>query len=159
MSQESSDSPIHQELSNEAIREKKSKVKKEVSSGKTGRGPIVQTSLKRSQELLKEYGSEKNTPLRDLAYISSILHVFNAFPENGGFLSIDSNQSLTKALLGDNALRQRFIPEDFKYLNQESEVIDRWGNPLIFQFNGAEIPRVHSAGKDGVRGSDDDLVF
>lgn len=115
--------------------------------------------LTQTGEFLSNYGNPRKSPHLDLSCISSVLHIFNSHLKGKTLLPTHSNKSISKVLLGENALGLQFIPLDFKYLNQENELIDRWGTPLNFHFTNINNPEIRSAGEDKILWTDDDLLL
>ncbi len=118
-----------------------------------------QSPLSQTEVFLAEYGNPQSPPHLDLSYLNSVLHIFNTHLKGKTLLPTDSNQSISKALLGKNVLNLQFIPPDFKYLNQDKELVDRWGTPLNFHFIEIDNPEIRSAGEDKVFWTNDDLLL
>ncbi len=70
---------------------------------------------------------------------------------------VGNNSEITKALLGANSRKARFVTTEAK-LNGARQLVDRWNHPYFFH----QLSRVHmevrSAGPDGVMWTSDDEV-
>ncbi len=121
--------------------------------------PTNRASLKDAHKFLQFYGAPENSPFRDLVYLTSVLQVYTSHLKGQTLLPTDSNKSIVEVLRGKNAKNLEFIPADFKYLNSEGEIVDRWNTPLSFHFKNINQPEIRSAGEDRELWTDDDLVF
>lgn len=70
---------------------------------------------------------------------------------------VGNNSEITKALLGANSRKARFVTAEAK-LNGDHQLVDRWNHPYFFH----QLSRIHmeirSSGPDGVMWTSDDEV-
>jgi hypothetical protein len=76
-----------------------------------------------------------------------------AFGEN----PVGTNSEITKALLGANARRARFITSEAR-LNSSRQLVDRWNHPYFFHQLSRVRMEIRSAGPDGILWTTDDEV-
>jgi hypothetical protein len=60
-------------------------------------------------------------------------------------------------LRGQNAARERFLPEGHPALDAEGRLVDRWGVPLFFHALGGGRYELRSAGPDRKMWTADDI--
>ena len=103
-----------------------------------------------------------NAPAGTLREDLAIVHaVFEAwltnFPQAGN--PVGENAEITRALVGNNPLRFRFIRPDHPAINARGELCDRWGTPFRFhQVSGTDM-EIRSAGPDRRFGTVDDAAW
>ena len=96
----------------------------------------------------------------DVALASLIRDACLSYITEYGRLPPDAdNQKLTAALLGDNSRHIAFLSLRKSQLNDNNEVVDRWGTPLKITFQGNTGIQITSAGPDQAFGTPDDIVF
>ena len=105
------------------------------------------------------YASAESTAQEDLMKIFDVVEAFQNTIKIPGALPTGENREIVQALLGDNPHRKVFIGEDFDYLNNDGELLDRWMNPIFFHFAEAADVGIRSAGPDGVMWNADDVVY
>jgi hypothetical protein len=93
----------------------------------------------------------------DLRIVAEILEAWQTnFPEEGNPVGL--NREITRALTGTNRLGEAFVPASHPAINDEGELCDRWGSPLIFHQISKYHMELRSAGPDRIAYTDDDLV-
>jgi hypothetical protein len=71
---------------------------------------------------------------------------------------VGTNAEIVKALNGDNPKGAHLGPPDGEGLNENGELIDRWGTPYFFHALTKDLMEIHSAGPDRRMWNEDDLV-
>ena len=71
---------------------------------------------------------------------------------------VGNNEEITRALLGDNPRKAAFVERSQVKLNDQGEMIDRWGHPYFFHAITGKVMEVRSAGPDGVMFTAVDIV-
>ena len=79
--------------------------------------------------------------------------------KNHDRLPIGCNADLADALRGRNPHQQRFLPDDHPALNDDGELIDRFGIPLHLHVEKAGYYQLRSAGPDRKLWTEDDLLI
>ncbi len=96
----------------------------------------------------------------DVALASAIRDACVSYATVFGRLPPDAdNQKLTAALLGDNSQHLAFLSLKKSEMNDDGEVIDRWGTPLKIVYQGSAGIQITSAGPDRTFGTADDIVL
>lgn len=71
---------------------------------------------------------------------------------------VGSNAEIMKALMGGNPVGARLGPIDGQGINEQGELVDRWGTPYFFHQLSKNSMEVRSAGPDRKMWTADDLV-
>lgn len=71
---------------------------------------------------------------------------------------VGTNAEIVKELNGGNAKNARYLPPDLLRLNDQGELIDRWGTPYFFHQESATKMEVRSAGPDRQLYTTDDYI-
>ncbi len=71
---------------------------------------------------------------------------------------IGTNSEITKALLGANSRKARFIASEAR-LNSAHQLIDRWNHPYFFHQLSRQRMEIRSAGPDGTMWTSDDQIM
>lgn len=80
------------------------------------------------------------------------------FGQRFGGNPVGTNAEIVKALTGGNPKRATYLPSDLIRLNENGELVDRWGTPYFFHANSATDMEVRSAGPDKRLYTEDDIV-
>ena len=80
------------------------------------------------------------------------------FGQRFGGNPVGTNAEIVKALTGGNQKGAVYLPGDLKRLNENGELIDRWGTPYFFHANSATEMEVRSAGPDKTLYTTDDVI-
>ncbi len=67
------------------------------------------------------------------------------------------NMLIVEDLRGANSRKMSFLPESVPFLNENGELVDRWGTPYHFHPLSGEEMEIVSAGPDTELWTDDDL--
>lgn len=71
---------------------------------------------------------------------------------------VGTNAEIMKALMGGNPKGAQLGPPEGQSLNENGELIDRWGTPYFFHQLSKDLMEIHSAGPDRRMGNEDDLI-
>lgn len=116
-----------------------------------------------SEESLRDYGRSPladglNDPETSIYTDFRILHtVLDAYDLEYGSNPIGSSDEIIAALTGENPQGLAFIPTDHPALTPAGDLLDRWGQPLIFHPLSRHQTEIRSAGPDGIPWNEDDL--
>jgi len=106
----------------------------------------------------KVYGSDESLPNDDLQILQDALDSFHLLAKDPNIMPTSGNQALCEALCGSNRLKLQVLSKEYLPLNEEGELLDRWGSPLYFHFlSGTELS-IRSAGPDKIMWNEDDIV-
>lgn len=78
----------------------------------------------------------------------------NLFGEN----PVGTPAEIMKSLMGGNPKSATLGPPDGLPLNEQGELLDRWGSPFFFHQLSAETLEIRSAGPDRILWNEDDLI-
>jgi hypothetical protein len=70
---------------------------------------------------------------------------------------IGTNSEITKALLGANSRKARFVASEAR-LNSAHQLVDRWDHPYFFHQLSRSRIEIRSAGPDGAMWTSDDQI-
>ncbi len=118
-----------------------------------------QSALAPAQDELANYGDTTTSVADDIQLVQNLIEVFQYHLKYDDALPTAGNKELTAAMLGDNRYEDRFISTDFEFINDQGEITDRWGSPLIFHFESARCPDIRSIGPDKTPWTEDDVVL
>ena len=71
---------------------------------------------------------------------------------------VGTNAEIMAALMGGNPKQAKLGPPEGMQLNENGELIDRWGTPYFFHQLSGDHMEIRSAGADKVMWTDDDAV-
>lgn len=98
-----------------------------------------------------------NDPIQDLSLLSKIFSKYRLiFKENP--VGTD-NFEFTAALLGNNPKKTFFIDPEHPSLNEQNQLLDRWGTPYRFHPLSATQLEIISSGPDKKLWTKDDLTY
>ena len=108
-------------------------------------------------EMLRELNDESRGTSSDLQLLGKVIgayyRIFKQNPVAG------ENREVVEALTGKNPHKLVFLNPRHPALNQNLELIDRWGNPFRFHPLSGSIMEISSAGPDGNFGTADDITL
>ena len=107
--------------------------------------------------LLEGYADPSQPPERDLTLMSRLIDNFLLLVKNATDRPLSANEEWGSAFRGANPAQQRFLPDDHIALNEQGQVVDRWGTPLFFHSVGEKRFEIRSAGPDQELWTDDDI--
>jgi hypothetical protein len=70
-----------------------------------------------------------------------------------------TNAEIMKSVMGGNPAHATLGPPEGQKLNEEGELLDRWGTPYFFHQLSKEEMEIRSAGPDKKMWTVDDIVF
>ncbi len=71
---------------------------------------------------------------------------------------VGTNAEIVRELNGGNARKARYLPSELLRLNEQGELIDRWGTPYFFHQESATSMEIRSAGPDRRLYTTDDYI-
>lgn len=71
---------------------------------------------------------------------------------------VGSNAEIMKSIMGGNEAKAMLGPPSGQNLNEQGELVDRWGTPYFFHQLSKDTMEIRSAGPDGQMWTSDDLV-
>ena len=71
---------------------------------------------------------------------------------------VGSNAEIMKSIMGGNEAKAMLGPPSGQSLNEQGELVDRWGTPYFFHQLSKDTMEIRSAGPDGQMWTSDDLV-
>lgn len=71
---------------------------------------------------------------------------------------VGDNAEIMKAVMGGNPVNARLGPPAGQSLNEQGELVDRWGTPYFFHQLSKDSMEIRSAGPDRILWTPDDLV-
>lgn len=92
------------------------------------------------------------------ADIENVGLMFRDFRTRMGGNPVGSNAEIMKAVMGGNSAQARLGPPDGQTLNEEGELVDRWGTPYFFHQLSKNSMEIRSAGPDRIMWTRDDLI-
>lgn len=108
-------------------------------------------------EFCLRYGSDDTTIEEDLEIIEAILEQAVVLVKGFSALPLADNRDFTKLFTGGNKQRFAWIHPEHPSVNQEGELVDRFGAPLFFHRTSAFRTEVRSAGEDRLMWTKDDV--
>lgn len=98
-------------------------------------------------------------PIEDLHALDRvIIGYFSIIKDHEGY-PIGGNEDLAAALRGENAYKQRFLPDDHYAFGPDGRLIDRWETPIFVHPVAARDIELRSAGPDRQMFTADDVVL
>jgi hypothetical protein len=92
------------------------------------------------------------------ADLENIRLMFRDYRARLGENPVGSNAEIMRALMGGNTAQVRLGPPEGQSLNNQGELVDRWGTPYFFHQLSKNEMEVRSAGPDRIMWTGDDLV-
>jgi len=72
---------------------------------------------------------------------------------------VGTNEEVVRSLQGRNRARLAFVPARHPALNEEGQLVDRWGTPYFFHALGSTRMEIRSAGPDRKMFTPDDALL
>lgn len=92
------------------------------------------------------------------ADLENLRLMFRDYRTRLGENPVGSNAEIMKAVMGDNPAKARLGPPEGLSLNDQGELVDRWGTPFFFHQLSKTQMEIRSAGPDRIMWTSDDVV-
>jgi hypothetical protein len=109
------------------------------------------------ETILRDYGRTNLPPSNDLTLMSRLMDNALLLLKSAGNRPLSANEDWAAMLRGQNAARERFLPEGHPALDGQGRLVDRWGAPLFFHALGGGRYELRSAGPDKKMWTADDI--
>ena len=106
---------------------------------------------------IEEYGKEGGSATRDLVALKATLQSVPMTIKDFDGYFLPDNKAIVAFMSGNNRDRLSWIPEGHPMINEDGELIDRWGSPIFFHRESATVFSLRSAGPDLILWNDDDV--
>jgi len=84
--------------------------------------------------------------------------MFRDYRTRMGGNPVGTNAEIMKAIMGDNPVQARLGPPAGQTLNEQGELLDRWGQRYFFHQLSKDQMEIRSAGADRQMWTGDDVV-
>lgn len=111
------------------------------------------------ERVLAGFHDPGSPPVRDLVLVRQLFANYQALVKSHADRPVGCNGDLVDVLLGKNPYKQRFLPDDYRFLNDEGELMDRWGKAIWVHPVSGDLIELRSAGVDGILFNEDDVVL
>ena len=106
----------------------------------------------------REYGSENGTQEQDLEILEETLSAARILIKDHQNTPLADNRDFTGFLSGRNSHGVAWVRPDHPDINQDGEIVDRFGNPVFFHQESSSHTTIRSAGPDGQMWNSDDII-
>lgn len=107
--------------------------------------------------ILRGYASSSTRPEDDLHAMAHVFSNLRLLVKGDAPFRMGANEEFAAALMGKNAAKEVFLAAPHACLNEQGQLIDRWGMALFFHVRDAQRIDIRSAGPDRVMWTADDL--
>ena len=90
--------------------------------------------------------------------MEAVQFMFRDFRTRMGENPVGTNAEIMRAVMGGNPAKARLGPPEGQSLNEQGELIDKWGNPYFFHQMSKDKMEIRSAGPDAKMWTNDDVV-
>lgn len=90
--------------------------------------------------------------------IDKISRMFRDYRSITGGNPVGTNAEIMKSIMGGNPKGAMLGPPEGLQLDENSELIDRWGTPYFFHQLTRDVMEIHSAGPDRILWTGDDVI-
>jgi hypothetical protein len=90
--------------------------------------------------------------------VENVQFMLRDFRTRMGENPVGSNAEIMKAVMGENPAKARLGPPQGQGLNEQGELIDKWGTPYFFHQLSKDQMEVRSAGPDRKMWTSDDVI-
>lgn len=90
--------------------------------------------------------------------MEAVTYMLRDFRTRMGENPVGSNAEIMKAVMGGNPAKARLGPPEGQSLNEQGELVDRWGTPYFFHQQSKDSMEIRSAGADRKMWTTDDVV-
>ncbi len=108
--------------------------------------------------MLLQYASETSTAAQDLVLLRNYLDNVFILVKQRDPRHYATNADLVQFLLGSQGQQEPYLSADSSHLNQQKQLIDRYGSPIIIHPLSRDQIEIRSAGPDRIPYTEDDLV-
>ncbi|MGC6466170.1 MAG: hypothetical protein ACON38_18365 [Akkermansiaceae bacterium] len=108
---------------------------------------------------LKDYGTEESSGKEDLEMLGRFVDSVFLLVKNRDTSEYATNEDLVLFLQGKNAYGEPYLGSKSSALNEEGQLIDRWGSPIIVHPISQKLLELRSAGPDQKPYSGDDFTW
>lgn len=105
----------------------------------------------------EEYGHPDKGVANDLKVVTFLLHDCQLIIKDFDSYFLPENREIIAFLSGKNRDRLAWIAKDHQFVNEEGELVDRWGTPLFFHRESGFHFELRSAGPDRKHWTEDDI--
>lgn len=109
--------------------------------------------------MLAGYGSDESSGKEDLLKLATLLDSVFLLVKNRDSADYSTNEDLVLFLKGENPHRAKFLNDPSPALNQNGQLIDRWGSPIIVHPISRKLLEIRSAGPDKQAYTEDDFTW
>ncbi len=117
------------------------------------KNPLVASSLPEGDQAVSS-----NSDAETEVAIDKISLMLRDYRTIAGENPVGTNAEVMKAIMGGNPRGAMLGPPEGIVLNENSELIDRWGTPYFFHQLTKDLMEIQSAGPDRILWTSDDLV-
>ena len=119
--------------------------------------PVPPRQAPTGDAILQSYAKEGGTVQGDLGALAEVIGNFALLVKGSEPLPLGANEELAAALRGKNVAALEFVSPDSAALNDQGQLIDRWGTPLFFHAKARDRVDIRSAGPDAKMWTEDDV--
>ena len=112
-----------------------------------------------ADNMLADYASDDSSGKSDLQMMARFLDSVFLLVKQRDTADYATNEDLALFLKGVNPHQTAFLNPDSPALNQKSQLIDRWGSPLIVHPVSRKLLQIRSAGPDQKPYTEDDFLW
>lgn len=116
-----------------------------------------QASRLPGEDILENYASATSRPEDDLSALANTFANLLLLLKSDRPFRMGANEEFAAALLGQNAAHEVFLTAPHPALNDQGQLIDRWGTPLFFHVRESTRIDIRSAGPDRMMWTNDDM--
>jgi hypothetical protein len=92
------------------------------------------------------------------AEVEAVSYMFRDFRTRMGENPVGSNAEIMQSVMGGNPVKARLGPPEGQSLNEQGELVDKWGTPYFFHQMSKDKMEIRSAGPDMKLWTNDDVV-
>lgn len=109
------------------------------------------------ETILRDYAKTNLPPENDLKLMSRLMENSLLLLKSAANRPLSANEDWADLLRGKNGAGERFLSDDHGALNEQHQLVDRWGSPLFFHAVGNSRYDLRSAGPDKTLWTEDDI--
>lgn len=109
--------------------------------------------------MLVNYASDETSGKEDLNLMATFLDSVFLLIKQRDTADYATNEDLVEFLQGNNSHQSPFLNQSFRAINEDGQLIDRWGSPLIVHPVSRKLLELRSAGPDKTPYTEDDLLW